>query len=297
MEGIVILAILLIVIIIMPKDGSNFTFSPTSSSGESSSKSDVADTTSSSYSRSISLSRGNASSAYQTYEEYIIISNRSRDPINITGWYLKNGKNKRAYNFGGSLRYFPSDTATIGQAAIFISPTGPSLLEDINLGAGEKAIVTTGSIGATSPYKIVSFKENICSGYLENLTEYKFTPTLGRNCPRPREEVGVSSLDNECRKFIERMSSCYTPEFNTRNSEGDICYGCVDGKLLSSACVSFIKNHFNYGSCVAIHKNDPKFSNKTWRIFLGQSWEMWAKEYETIELFDQFNKLIVSNTY
>lgn len=296
-EGIAILIIILITIVIMPKGDPVSTNNSSSFSGNTSSSGNITSTPDSSYARSIYLSNGNAARSYQPYEEYITISNRGRDSINITGWYLKNGKGSRAYNLGGDLRYFPSDTAIIGQASLFVSATGQNVLQDIILQSGERAIITTGLVGSQSPYKIVSFKENICSGYLENLPEYKFTPALKRNCPRPADEYGVSSLDTECRKFVERMSSCRTPKFDTLDSEGNICHNCVDGKLLSSSCVAFIKSHFNYNSCIANYSGNPKFSNNTWRIFLGHSWEMWAQDYETIELFDQFGKLVTSRSY
>ncbi|MEK7177100.1 MAG: hypothetical protein AAB719_02310 [Patescibacteria group bacterium] len=245
----------------------------------------------------ISLTTGNASRAYQSFEEYISIDNRGKEPVTITNWYLKNGKDKRAYNLGGQLKYFASDIATIGRAALFISPSGYNVLHNIVLEPGEKAIITTGRMGAQTPYKIVSFKENICSGYLENLEEYKFTPALKRNCPQPENELGVSSLDTECRKFIEKMPSCQKPEFDTRDRDGEICRNCVNGKPLSSACVTFIKSHYSYDACIANHVNDENFYGKTWRIFLGHGWEMWAKEYETIELFDQYGQLVKSRTY
>lgn len=246
----------------------------------------------------ITLGTGNASYAYQSYEEYITIDSRSKNPINITNWYLKNGKDKRAYNIGGGEpRYFSSDIVTIGKGALFISPSGNTLLQNIVLGQYEKAILTTGSMGSQTPYKIVSFKENICSGYLENMDEYNFTPPLTRDCPRPANEPGITSLDTECRKFVERLPSCQEPEFETRDRNGDICRNCVNGKALSNACITFIKNHFSYNACIANHVNDANFSGKTWRIFLNHGWEMWAKEYETIELFDQSGKLIKSRTY
>ncbi len=295
MEGLAILGVLLVIFIIAPKGApdskSNFSSNQTNTSEESTKTSESNDT------RSISLSAGNASRSYQAYEEYITISNSGREPLTITNWYLKNAKDERPYNFGGNLKYFPADTAVIGKGVLFISPENNNALQDIVLQAGEKAIVTTGSMGSQSPYKIVSFKENICSGYLGNMPEYKFTPTLTRKCPNPEDEPGVNYLDIECRKFIDRISPCRTPEFDTRDSDGEICYGCVDGELLSSACTAFIKSHFNYNSCIVNHKNDPKFSSKTWRIFLNRGWEMWALEYETIKLFDQFGKLVKSRSY
>ena len=296
LEGIVILAVLLVIILIMPKGAPDSTTTPDSSRNTGSSGGNVT-STNSSYARDISLGTGNAAYVYQPYEEYITIDNRGRESIDITNWQLKNGKDKRAYDFGGSLKYFPADTATIGQAAIFVSPSGLNKFQNVVLKPSETAIITTGSIGSQLPYKIVSFKENICSGFLGDLPEYRFTPTLTRDCPRPENESGVSGLDIECRRFIERMSSCYTPKFNTRDSEGNICSNCVDGKPLSSSCVTFIKNHFNYSSCIANHANDSNFSGRTWRIFLGKGWEMWAKDYETIELFDQLGRLVDSRSY
>src|SRR3989344_8109811 len=284
MEGVVILAVLIVIVLVTPKGGSNPTVNPSNpSENTGSGEEENVVKPNLSQARNISLGAGNAAYVYQPYEEYITIDNRGRESIDITNWQLKNGKDKRAYDFGGSLKYFPADTATIGQAAIFVSPSGLNKFQNVVLKPSETAIITTGSIGSQLPYKIVSFKENICSGFLGDLPEYRFTPTLTRDCPRPENESGVSGLDIECRRVIERMSSCYTPKFDTRDSEGDICSNCVDGKPLSSSCVTFIKNHFNYGSCIANHANDSNFSGRTWRIFLGKGWEMWAKDYETIE--------------
>ena len=295
-EGLIILVILVVIVLIMPKGPSTPTTNTSQSNTPNSSVGKVA-SPSSSYTKDISISTGNAAYAYQSYEEYVTIYNRGRDPVDITGWQLKNAKDKRAYSLGGDLRYFPSDIAFVPQAILFISPLGNNLLQNVVLKSGETAIITTGSITVQSPYKIISFKENICSGYLENLPEYSFTPPLSRSCPRPADEIGVEGLDTECRNFVKRMSSCHTPKFETRDREGDICHNCVDGKLLSSSCVAFIKNHFNYNSCIANHRDDSKFSGKTWRIFLGKGWEMWAKQYETIELFDLLGRLVTSRSY
>ena len=297
MEGVVILTVLLVIMLIMPKGepSTNINFpSPTGTGGQSGVSPAVPD---SSYARNIYLGTGNAVYAYQPYEEYVTINNIGATPVDITNWQLKNGKDRRAYDFGGALRYFPADIAIIPQATLFVSPGSLNIFQNVVLQPSEMAVVTTGKMGSQSPFRIVSFKENICSGYLEDLPEYTFTPPLSRNCPRPADEPGVNALDTTCRKFVERMTSCRTPEFNTRNSDGDICFNCVDGEPLSSACVIFIKNHFNYNSCIATHSNNPNFSGQTWRIFLGMSWEMWAERYETISLFDQLGRLVDELNY
>lgn len=296
LEGIIILAVLIVIILVAPKGTPDSTVTPFIPSRSTNSSEEKA-VPNSFYAQDISLGAGNASYAYQPYEEYVTITNRGGGSVDITNWRLQNSKDERPSDLGGALRYFPADTATIGQAALFVSPIGRNTFQNVVLKPGETAIITTGLVGSQLPYRIVSSKENICSGFLENLPEYAFTPPLTRNCPKPANEPGLNALDTECRRFIERMSSCSTPEFDTRDSDGEICHNCVDNKLLSSACVAFIKSHFNYGSCIANHTSDPDFFGRTWRVFLGKGWEMWASEYETIKLFDQLGQLVDSYNY
>lgn len=292
-----ILIALIVIALIGPKNTSKTAASPSGPSKSAGSDAANVVIPSSPQASSIGLGTGNASYTYQPYDEYINVYNKGREPVDITGWQLKNGKSERAYDMGGTLKQFPADFATIGQAALFISPQGFNILQDVVLKPGETAIITTGQVGSQLPYKIVSFKENICSGYLEDLLEYKFTPHLTRNCPRPANEPGIAYLDTECRKFVERMGACHTPKFETRDKDREICYNCVDGKSLSGSCIAFIKNHFNYGSCIAYHQGDANFSGRTWRVFFGKGWEMWAQKYETITLFDRLGQLVSERSY
>ncbi|MFH1472929.1 MAG: hypothetical protein ABIF06_00745 [bacterium] len=247
--------------------------------------------------KSISLGSGNASRAYQTYEEYVTIDNRSNQPVNITGWILSNAKDERVYELGGGLKHFSADTTEIPRATLILSPTGNNIFQSVVLGKGESAIITTGTIGVQTPYKIVSFKENICTGYLGDMSEYTFTPSLTRNCPRPSNEAGTSSLDTACRDFIGRMQSCNVPTFDRQDKKGEDCSTCVNGIRLSSSCVAFIRAHYSYAGCVANHTSDQNFSGRTWRIFLGQGWEMWANDHDVIKLFDQAGKLVDFKSY
>lgn len=247
---------------------------------------------------SISLNSGNAAYSYQPYEEYIEMVNWGDAAINITGWRLKNGKDKRAYDRGGTLQRYSADIAVIPQATRLLSPSGGSVMEDVILGRGERAILTTGTVGVRSPYAITSFKENKCTGYLERLTDYAFQPPLTTSCPRPENEPGVEGLDRECRRVVESLSSCQTPSFGGKDSRGDYCANCLNGTPLSSHCKAFIEEHFSYRGCIAYHAGDSDFSSgRTWRIFLGRSWEMWAEDYESIELFDRFNNLVSAISY
>ncbi|MDP2651057.1 MAG: lamin tail domain-containing protein [bacterium] len=253
--------------------------------------------TKSAYSQSTSISTGNAPYSFQSSEEYIVIYNNGAEPIDITGWRLANAKSSRPYDTSGTLRYFPSDIAYIPQATLFIPSAGRGMMQNVVLKQGESAIVVTGSLGSHSPYEITSFKENICSGYLDNMPEYSFTPDLSRNCPRPADEPGLDALPTECRDFIKRLPSCQVPKFDTRDREGNTCSNCINGEPLPSSCVAFAKERFSYAGCLAYHESDPDFSSRTWRIFLGRGWEMWAKNYETISLFDRAGRLVDSNSY
>jgi len=255
-------------------------------------------TKSSTYSDSISLSSGNASYAIQPYEEYISVENNGETSVDITGWKLKNAKNERPYSVSGSMQYFPADEVTLSRASTFISPNGNNPSQNIILKKNEKAIITTGSIGVRAPYAIINFKENKCSGYLEDLPEYNFTPQLSTNCARPNNEPGAKSLEVSCQRYLDSMQSCHTPKFETTDRQGNVCSNCVDGNdTLGSSCVAFIKAHFSYPGCIANHQNDSDFSGNTWRIFLGRSWELWADNHETISLLDSSGNLVDYKSY
>jgi hypothetical protein len=251
----------------------------------------------STHAKSVALGTGNARSKYQPFQEYITLRNKGKIPLNITGWMVKSDRENRTYYIGGSLHRFPAQVAYIPGGTKFITPVGLSLLSDIVLKPGEKAIITTGSMGSRIPYQIVSFKENICTGYLENMEEYDFTPALSKQCPKPKNEPGLKNLDVDCRKVVERMGSCRIPDLKSKDKDGETCRNCIDGVKVSPACYAFVKERFNYKGCIANHLSDPNFELKTWRIFLGQKWEMWAKEEETIYLFDRLNKLVTSYSY
>jgi hypothetical protein len=266
----------------------------------------ISPTVTTAYNGALSLSTGSAQYSYQPYEEYITLTNYSQAPIDLTGWTLQDARGQRTYNVSGGLQQFPSLSATIPAATKFISPNGQNTYTDVVLKPQETAIVTTGSVGNTNPYTITSFKENECSGYLGNLTGYKFTPQLNTQCVQPSNEPGVRSLDIDCQKFINSLPSCQTPKFGTINaydnyttdSQGRTCVGCVNGVSgLSNACVAFIQAHFNYPSCIAIHSNDPNFYGSTWRVFLNKPWEMWAADHESISLFDQQGRLAAYQGY
>mgnify|MGYP003393300327 CR=1 FL=1 len=310
LDGIVILAVLVVIMLTSvvgsknssEQSNSGLNWAPgvtVNSSGTNSGGSEISGTlvATSDYKNSIWIGGGNAPYAYQAYEEYITLENHSRNPVNITGWQLRNGKDERPVYLGSNLQRFSADVAVIPQATNVLSPTGNSTLQDVVLQDGERAVINTGKLNVQTPYTITSFKENMCTGYIEALPDYAFSPPLNQNCPRPDLEPGLQNMDVECRGFIRTLSSCRTPEFNNKDRDGQPCSTCVNGQILSNQCATFIKQHYNYQGCLIYHSGDTNFSGKTWRLFLGRGWEMWAKEYETIELYDRLGQLVNFQNY
>jgi hypothetical protein len=252
--------------------------------------------TPSSWAESIGISSGNASYVYQPSEEYISIENWGESAVNITGWKLRNAKDKRTIETGGRLRSYLADEGTIPSGVLYIPTNSSPAYQNIVLNNGERAIVTTGKISLSKPYAITSFKENVCTGYLEN-DDYTFVPNLNRNCPEPSDEPGVEGLSMECQDFIDNMSSCHTPDFETRDASGNICRNCADGVKLTPMCIKFLKDHYTYKGCIANHLRDEGFQGNTWRVYMGKTFEMWASRRETISLFDQFGRLVDSLSY
>lgn len=307
LEGLVVLGVLIVILAAGPKEDRGliipstnseyFSGSPSNYSSGSSISGRTSGERTGKEAGSISIGSGNASYAYQPYEEYVTIENRGEQPIDITNWQFKNGRDKRPYYVGGSLQRFSADIAIIPQGVKLIPISGSGFMQNIILARGERAIVTTGLPGTQSPYRITSFKENMCTGYLESMPEYNFFPPLSQSCPRPYLEPGIESLDNQCRDFIRTLSACQIPKFEGKDIYGDRCDDCVNGQKVSPPCKQFIKERFSYQGCLAVHASDANFEGKTWRVFLGRGWEMWDKEYESIELFNSAGQLVDYQNY
>lgn len=244
----------------------------------------------------VRLGSGNARNSGDPMDEYITLDNLGSRALDITGWRLENDRGSRAQSVGGQTLYYASDTAIIPQGTKVISPSGRNVMERIILKPGERAIITSGGPGNVSPYKVVSFKENSCTGYLNK--DYRFSGGLDKSCVRPGSEIGVSSLENQCRDFISGLQSCYTPTIGGLDNQGRNCQSCVDGRDdLSNSCISFIKSHYTYAGCLINHLSDANFEGTTWHVYLYRPWEMWASSYETMYLYDASGNLVTKYSY
>jgi len=197
------------------------------------------------------------------------VSRQATDGVDITGWKLVSV----VTNYFGVITE-GTKIPTTGN----VNPTLPIVLQP-----GDRAIVSTG----LSPIG-VSFRENECTGYLGQYQQ--FSPQLENNCPDALGEFNrfystANALkDDNCYNLVRTIPRCTSPS--------DESVG------LSSACFALIDNYLSYNGCVAAHKNDVEFAAETtWRIYLGQTKELWKPSRDGIRLVDAQGKTVDLFTY
>ena len=239
----------------------------------------------------MSIDSGNCQYEIQPNQEYIALEANYNNPapIVVTGWLVANGKSSLASRSG------PTAVTIPGGTRLFIGNSANPATTPITLVPGARLVLTTGRMPNSDPYPInANFLTNKCTGYLDALPQYRFTPTLRRSCPSPAKEPGVSNLDNECYQFSSRLSYCHTPKIE-RDTDG---YEFIDGVSgLSGYCRAFLEEHFNYNACVKWHEQDQDFYGDEWRVYLNRSWELWAPNRERITLYDQLGKIVAEESY
>ncbi|HEY4476968.1 MAG TPA: hypothetical protein VJB69_03260 [Candidatus Paceibacterota bacterium] len=233
----------------------------------------------------VRIDSGSGQYEIQPNQEYITLEANYNNsaPITVTGWSLTNGKSQPdGVIIPYGTRLFIGDSANLPNMPIILAPEA-------------RLVLTTGRMPNSDPYVInANFLVNKCSGYLDALPQYRFTPALYSSCPAPIKEPGVDGLENDCYKFVSRLSSCHTPKVE-RNADGYEFIDRVSG--LSSYCRSFLEEHFNYNSCVKWHEQDTDFYGDEWRAYLGRTWELWSENRETITLYDQQGKIVAQENY
>lgn len=204
----------------------------------------------------VAITSANARTTDPALEQFAI-QGKSKSLITITGWTV------------GSEKYHTS--YAIPDA--FEIPNHPFLERRKNIELNDKSKVTiyTGT-GASG----VNFRMNSCIGYLNNY--YKFIPALPATCPKP-DTLETQKLSSYCQKVITKNAGCKEANLN------DI--------LIDTECRDYISTHFNYSKCVEANYNYYDFLADEWRVYLGNSREIWANETDAILLRDE-NGLVVS---
>lgn len=202
-------------------------------------------------------------------KEYVTLttSSKLKNPVKITGWTLKSLSTNMSVSIGQAIPLFFSHSSNVKQ--------------DIYLKPGEKAYITTG-LGAMNN---ISFQVNKCSGY--HAQYFKFNPSLKQQCPLAEDEqnnIPNNPVNDSCLDFIERFGRCKT---QTDPLPREFTFECRN----------FITEKLTYSSCVYLHKNDPDFYSKEWRIFLGRSESLWKSSRETVVLLDNEGKTVDMVTF
>lgn len=194
-------------------------------------------------------------------------------PVDISGWLIESYVTER-----GETIPFGTRVPRVGR----VNTTEPILLYP-----GERAYITTGE----SPIG-VSFRENMCTGYLSQFQD--FYPSLSRSCPRPIDEMerfGSIDLDNDnCYDYVERLPSCR------------IVLDEAEDEDISRSCKNFVVRELTYTGCVENHRYDIDFDRGVWRIYLGldvdddededEPDDLWRSEREIIKLMDRSGKTV-----
>lgn len=218
------------------------------------------------YRDSVRLSRARAGEE-RAVNEYVTISVSGSAPVSITGWKLVSGATGAYGVIGRGV-----EVVRTGQ----LNTTGPVVLNP-----GDEAHIFSGR----SPIGL-SFRENICSGYLAE--DEDFTPSLRKACPLPREELDRfypnALSEDDCYNYVRtEIDRCTTVE-KVPNS-------------LSYACRTFIKDKLTYNGCVSLHQHEARFTEDTWRVYLGSTRELWKESRESIKLLDASGKTVDLITY
>ncbi len=191
-------------------------------------------------------------------QEYLSlsVSRRASDPITFSGWKLESAATEVA--------------VTIPQGVEVPHSGKVNSLSNITLNPGDTAIITSGR----SPIG-VSFRENLCTGYLSEFQD--FSPDLDQDCPSAQSEIRAAGGDEECIDFSYTVPRCSVVSRAPSS--------------LSNSCENLLGD-LNYNSCAARHVDEPSFIGGTWRVFLGNSQELWRENHETIRLLDAEGKTV-----
>jgi len=203
-------------------------------------------------------------------KEYLTMSTASNntDSININGWSLQSV-------VSGVRVYLPT------AAQVFISGNINNTT-GVTLAPGASVILTSG----TSPVG-VSFRQNICSGYLGDLQT--FTPYISTaSCPSPSDALpetpdNLRTYGSNCLDYVRNLSSCRFPQ--------DI------PSTLSGACKALVANTFSYNGCVRLYGDTPSFTLNSWRLFLNSPIELWDNAHDIIRLLDEQGRTVDAVTY
>lgn len=202
--------------------------------------------------------------------EYIVLGANSANtsPVDITGWSVQSA-------YTGARGYITRSASPFVMGSI-------NNTEATQLNPGATAIINSGF----SPVGI-SFRENICTGYLAQFQS--FSPSLSNSCPTPLSQIPLNAdnlrfYGDTCYDFLQTVPSCTSP-FQSIPSN------------ISPNCRSFALNMLSYNGCVSKNMSARGFASNSWRIYLGSNVELWRNSHDIIRLLDGSGQTVDVLTY
>lgn len=216
----------------------------------------------------VKLSKGDAE-ASAPGDEYVVLdaSAWNSSPVSLANWSLQS--------------MLTGVRVLIPQAATPLVHGAVNTVHTVSLAPGETAFITTGPSPAG-----VSFRENKCTGYLEQLQDYE--PTLTNACPNPSDAMrltagNIHQYGEDCVDFVASLPQCQFPERVPTS--------------LSPSCRIMLANTFSYNGCVATYRNERDFDLDTWRLYLALGTEQWRNRHDIIRLLDAEGKTVDAVSY
>lgn len=232
-------------------------------------------------------------------EEYVVLkaSSNNKQAIVISGWQIDNGKSAKTFLINNTkVVHYASTRVTIPQAVKLLTGASTDQKNPVLLAPGETAYVITGAVRVQGDYALGSgFKTNKCSGYLNKLPHYGFTPSIYGSCPKYNLEI-TSIIPDACLTAVKRYgTSCLTPSTSYNDDHEELLNGYKD---VPTACKKLIFANFSYGLCVAKHQNDSDFYGSKWYLYLQQnSFPLYADDGVTLTLYDSAGKIVDTYSY
>ena len=153
--------------------------------------------------------------------------------------------------------------------------------QDIYLDPEGSAVISSGP----SPVG-TSFRENVCTGYLDGLQTFR--PALSRDCPAPADSLPLTAdnlrtYGDACFDFVRELPLCTLP-LSAPSS-------------VSPACRIFLANNLSYNGCVQNYRYKTGFQRGAWRIYLNAGGELWRNSHDVIRLLDAEGRTVDVLTY
>lgn len=210
------------------------------------------------------ISRGYSSPREEDVSrEYIALeaAYENTAPVSLSGWSLRSA--------------VTGEHAPLSSAASIFWMGAVNTLDPISLSPGHTVLVAS----VASPVG-ASFRENKCTGYLEQFQS--FAPPLSLRCPTPTEEVLLS---------VENLQD-FGPECITALSYIPTCEFPREVPDVTSQCRTHLQTVLSYNGCVGRHSSRTDFLESTWRLFLGSPQELWGNSHDAIQLLDAEGRVV-----